>query len=155
VLLAGGVGTLLKRTALPSTVLLTVNLLIWLLLLRFPRVAANPTSEGTWLGFGETLLLVTGGWSLVAAVTAPDDHPIVTRVAGDEGVRVARLLFAISMPMIGLSHFVYVRETAALVPAWLLTASGGPISGALVTWLRESALALRSSPVWRRPSKRS
>jgi uncharacterized membrane protein len=119
VLLAGSLGMLLKRTALPSAIILTLNLLIWLLLLRFPRVAANPTSEGMWLGFGETLLLVTGGWSLVAAVTAPDDHPIITRVAGDEGVRVARLLFAISMPMIGLSHFVYVRETAALVPAWL------------------------------------
>jgi uncharacterized membrane protein len=31
----------------------------------------------------------------------------------------ARILFAVSLIPIGLSHIVYVKETAALVPAWL------------------------------------
>jgi uncharacterized membrane protein len=38
---------------------------------------------------------------------------------GENGIRVARILFAVSLIPIGLSHLVYVKETAALVPAWL------------------------------------
>jgi len=38
---------------------------------------------------------------------------------GENGVRIARMLFAVSLIPIGLSHIVYVKETAALVPAWL------------------------------------
>src|SRR6202022_4897391 len=33
--------------------------------------------------------------------------------------RIARILFALSLIPIGLSHLVYVKETANLVPAWL------------------------------------
>jgi uncharacterized membrane protein len=34
-------------------------------------------------------------------------------------LRIARYVFAVSLLPIGLSHIVYVKETAALVPAWL------------------------------------
>ncbi len=38
---------------------------------------------------------------------------------GDRRGRIARILFAIALPLIGLSHFVYAADTASLVPAWL------------------------------------
>lgn len=113
VLFAAGIGMLVERTARLATLVMTVNLLLWLLLLRLPRVAMHPTSEGMWLGFGETLVLVVGGWLLLAA---QDDG---REAKPDSGLRAPRMLYGIALPLIGLSHFVYASDTAALVPAWL------------------------------------
>lgn len=44
---------------------------------------------------------------------------ILSFVTGEKGIRMARILFAISLIPIGLSHMVYVKDTAQLVPAWL------------------------------------
>jgi uncharacterized membrane protein len=43
----------------------------------------------------------------------------LTFATGESGVRIAKIFFAVSLIPIGLSHFVYTKETAALVPAWL------------------------------------
>jgi uncharacterized membrane protein len=40
-------------------------------------------------------------------------------LTGENGIRLARILFAVSLLPIGLSHLVYVKQTAELVPAWL------------------------------------
>jgi uncharacterized membrane protein YphA (DoxX/SURF4 family) len=40
-------------------------------------------------------------------------------VAGEGGARAARYFFAVFLIPIGLSHIMYVKETMALVPAWL------------------------------------
>src|SRR5260370_38916860 len=75
-LFAAGLGMLVERTARIATFVMTVNLLLWLLLLRLPRVAMHPTSELMWLGFGETLVLVVGGWLPVSAQDArPEAGP--------------------------------------------------------------------------------
>ena len=51
-LLAGGIGLVVKRAAPRAALLLGANVLIWLLLLRLPRVAASPGNVAMWLGFG-------------------------------------------------------------------------------------------------------
>src|SRR4030095_10976632 len=64
------------------------------------------------------LVLVAGGWTLLISLGASDDtstNPVVS----EDSVRVARFLFAASLPLIGLSHFVYIQMTAAMVPTWL------------------------------------
>jgi uncharacterized membrane protein len=38
---------------------------------------------------------------------------------GEKSIRIARMVFAVSLLPIGLSHLVYVKETVELVPAWL------------------------------------
>jgi uncharacterized membrane protein len=35
------------------------------------------------------------------------------------GLRLALVLYAIALPMVGLSHFVYAKAAASAVPAWL------------------------------------
>jgi uncharacterized membrane protein YphA (DoxX/SURF4 family) len=79
----------------------------------------NPTNESMWLGFVENLVLVAGGWILVSSLAVSDHGAHESPIVGDEGVRVARFLYAASLPLIGLSHFVYNLTTAAMVPAWL------------------------------------
>jgi uncharacterized membrane protein len=118
-LVAGGLGLFFRRTAASSALLLTANVLVWLLLLRVPRVLANPTNVGMWLGFGETMTLATAGWILVVGVPRDGDNFVSRLVSGGDGVRVARFLFATGLIPIGLSHLVYVQATTALVPAWL------------------------------------
>jgi len=119
VLLTCGAGTFFRRSAVVSAVILTVNLVIWLVLLQLPRVGLNPTVEAAWLGFSETLVMVVGGWLVLTSVADPDYRVLGRFAIGDSAIRVARFLFAAALPLIGLSHFVYVRDTAALVPAWL------------------------------------
>lgn len=107
-LLAGGLGMLVPRTARVATLVVTVNVSLQLLLLGVPRVAAHPAVEVLWLNFGQNLMVVTGGWILLAKSDAEA-----------RGMRLARALYAIALPMVGLSHFVYVKAAVAAVPAWL------------------------------------
>jgi uncharacterized membrane protein len=119
ILLAGGAGMFARRAASWSTLGLTIFVLTWLLFLQFPRVAANPLNEGAWLGFGENLVLAAGGWTLFACLSRHEGRPLVKFAGGEAGLRLGQLLFGVSLPLIGLSHFIYVDATAAMVPGWL------------------------------------
>ncbi|HXQ81577.1 MAG TPA: hypothetical protein VN775_09710 [Opitutaceae bacterium] len=118
-LLGCGVAMLMKRTATLAALVLTIFFFSWLLVLQVPRVVANPLDEGMWLGFGETLMLVTGGWIQFATRAAGDGRKWGELASGDSRLRMGRYLFAVSLPLVGLSHFVYASGTASMVPAWL------------------------------------
>jgi uncharacterized membrane protein len=104
VMLLGGLGLLFGRTRVWSTRVLFVYLIIWALL-KVPAVVTAPQVESNWLGLGELTALLAGGWTLFAT--------------SEKGIRVARILFAVSLVPIGLSHIVYAKGTADYVPAWL------------------------------------
>jgi uncharacterized membrane protein len=107
ILLAAGLGMLLPRTARLATLVATLYVLLWLLALGAPTVARHPGNEIAWLSFGQNLMLVTGGWTLLAS--SPEGR----------GRRAARFLYALALPPVGLSHFVFLKLTAPLVPSWL------------------------------------
>jgi uncharacterized membrane protein len=119
VLLIAGAGTFFRRSAVVCALILTIDVAIWLALLQLPRVAMNPTVEAIWLGFSENLVMVAGGWLVLTSVAHPGYRAFGRLPVDDSAVRTARFLFAAALLPIGLSHFVYVRETAAMVPAWL------------------------------------
>ena len=118
-LLAGGIGMLVKRTAAPCALVMTIYVLSWVLLLQAPRVAGAPANVGAWLGFCENVVLMSGGWILFASLVRREDNGSMPFASGKGGTRVARFLFGISCLVLGLSHFVYTEETAGMVPAWL------------------------------------
>ena len=122
-LAAGGIGMLFRRTAQAGAALLTINVLVWLLLLEIPRVVASPKVEALWLGVGETLVLVCGGWISFVSLSRPVGQWSAVPVS-DTQLRVGRLLFGLALLPIGLSHFVYVADTAQMVPAWLPARQG-------------------------------
>lgn len=117
--LATGIGLLIPATTRVSSCALAIFLLLWVVLLKLPAVVAVPTMEATWLGFGEIAVIFAGAWILCAAEGGRRGGWIPKFAADANGIRYARLLFALSLPMIGLSHFFYSEQTAAFVPAWL------------------------------------
>ena len=113
-MLACGAGLLFRATAEWSTRIFFPYLIVWALL-KVPAVVAAPMMEAVWLGIGELAVLVAGGWTLLARLSGKRGG----FVTGENGVRLARILFGVSLLPIGLSHLVYVKETANFVPAWL------------------------------------
>ena len=75
--------------------------------------------EGTWLGLGEITVIVAGAWLLFLTRARADAGSGAKPPAWRPGVIAARTLYALSLPAIGLAHFVYVAETAEFVPEWL------------------------------------
>jgi len=104
-LLACGIGLLSKRTAaLASRVLLYVWALA-VVLVEVPVVVEHPLNEIAWQGLAHLTMLLTAAWMLFTL--------------DERAVRIARLLFGVTLIPIGLAHFVYLELTAPLVPAWL------------------------------------
>ncbi len=118
IMLLGGVGLLLSSTVAWSTRILFPYLIVWLLL-KAPALFVAPQMEAVWLGFGEIAVLMTGGWVLFATLSGLRDGSPLKFATGENGIHVARILFAVSVIPIGLSHLVYVKQTVELVPAWL------------------------------------
>ena len=117
--LGTGIGLFVKRMVRLSSCILFVFLLLWAVLLKLPAVVLVPQMEATWLGFGEIAVILAGGWMLFATHAGAWSRDHLKFEVGASGVRWARLLFVVSLPTIGLSHFVYAKETAAFIPAWL------------------------------------
>jgi uncharacterized membrane protein len=139
-------------------------LILWALL-KLPDVITNPRIEGSWLGLGELTLLLSGGWTLFARLgSVPQGSPLGF-LSGERGARMARILFAVSIVPIGLSHLVYVDATAGYVPHWLpfrkgwayLTGAGQIASGLgvlfnvlprVAAWAEAGQITLYTLLVW-------
>jgi uncharacterized membrane protein YphA (DoxX/SURF4 family) len=75
--------------------------------------------EVTWGGCAEIVTLVAACWVLYACTATSGDKPYVATLTGTHALQVARIAFAVVLPLIGLEHLVYAKETADMVPAWL------------------------------------
>jgi uncharacterized membrane protein len=118
IMLLGGVGLLLRATAAWSARILFPYLIVWLLL-KLPALLVAPQMEAVWLGFGELAVLLAGGWVLFAKLAELREGSPLTLATSENSIHFAQMVFAVSLIPIGLSHIVYVKETAELVPAWL------------------------------------
>lgn len=118
IMLLGGIGLLFRTTVALSARVLFPYLILWQLL-KLPALIVAPRMEAVWLGFGELAVLLAGGWVLFARLAGLREGSSLMFATGENGIRMARILFAVSLVPIGLSHIVYLKETVALVPAWL------------------------------------
>jgi uncharacterized membrane protein len=112
----GGVALIFRSTGRWAAIVLFPYLIAWTLL-KVPALVVAPKMEAVWLGFGELVMLLSGGWVLFArfsGVVSP-----LGFATGDRGVRIARVFFALALIPVGLSHIFYAKQTAELVPAWL------------------------------------
>jgi len=104
--LASGIGLLWQRAAALSARVLLACLLLWLLLFRL--LYLFPLTVDTWWSASETAVMVAAAWVLY-----------VWFAAGDKGLRIARILYGAALIPFGLAHFLYLKNTVSLVPAWL------------------------------------
>jgi len=114
--LASGIGLLAPRRAAVAAL---TSLLLWLLLVRASHIFFAPTAVDTWWGCGDTAVMAAGAWVLYVWFAGDRDGFRLRFATGDRGLRVARVLYGLAMIPFGVAHFVYLRETADLVPGWL------------------------------------
>jgi uncharacterized membrane protein len=117
--LACGIGLLWRRTVGIAARVLLTWLLLWLVAFRVPAIIRAPGVEGTWFGWGETAVMVAGAWVLYARFAADWDRQRLGFATGDKGVRIAKVLYGLALIPFGLGHFVYLKETAGMVPGYL------------------------------------
>ena len=119
VCLACGTGLLWPRTAALAARGLLAWSLLWLLLVKAPVILRRPAVEVAWQSAGETAVIVAAAWILYAGVAGSWDRKRLGPAADTTGLRLARGLYAAAMIAFGLSHWVYVKPTTALIPAVL------------------------------------
>jgi uncharacterized membrane protein len=159
-----GLGLSIRATRALAARILLPYLVVWAAL-KIPAVIAAPKMEAVYLGLGELTLLLSGGWTLFAAFAelAPDSP--LGFLAGERGMKLARILFAVSIIPIGLSHIVYADVTAGFVPSYFpyrlgwayLTGAGQIASGLgvlfgvlpqIAAWAEAGQITLYTLLVW-------
>jgi uncharacterized membrane protein len=113
-----GIGLLCQRTAAVAARVLLTYLLLWLLMLRMPLIFISPTVD-VWWASCQTAVMTAAAWVLYAWFAADWDTRHVRFATGNNGMRIARVLYGLALIPFGLAHFLYLQVTADLVPRWL------------------------------------
>ncbi len=116
--LATGIGLLWQRTAAAAARLLLAYFLLWLLVLRVPNLFISFTVD-VWWASCKTAVIVAAAWVLYSWFATDWDRQRLSFATGDNGVRIARVLYGLALIPFGLAHFLYLKSTASLVPGWL------------------------------------
>jgi len=117
--LASGIGLLWQRTAAVAARVIFASLMVWLLVLRLPNLFyETPLVLVAWT-FGSTAVMAAAAWVLYAWFAGDGDRQRVGFVADGRGVRIARVLYGLSLVPFGLAHFMYLGATTVLIPHWL------------------------------------
>jgi uncharacterized membrane protein len=117
--LACGLGLLWRRTAGAAARVLLAYLLLWLLVFRGSHLIAAPATQDSWSGAGETAVVVAGAWVAYAWFAGVWDRERVGFAVGRKGLRIAGMIYGTALIPFGIAHFVFVKQTASLVPRWL------------------------------------
>jgi uncharacterized membrane protein len=114
-----GLALLWPRLATPATRLLFAWSLIVFLALHLALAFLAPRDIGSWYDVCEMAVVLAAAWALYVRHADAWDRQRALIFADDRGLRIARILFALSLVLFGVGHFVFLKETASLVPAYL------------------------------------
>jgi uncharacterized membrane protein len=114
---ASGIGLLVQRVAAIAARLLLTTLFLWLLLLRLPNFLLEPAFEACWSVF-PLMVMLAAAWVLYVWFAADWDRKHLSFISNN-GLRIARALYGLSLIFFGVAHFIDVKDTVSLVPHWL------------------------------------
>lgn len=117
--LASGIGLLWQRTATVAARVIFVSLMVWLLAFRLPNLFfETPVVLVAWT-FSSTAVMVAAAWVLYIWFADDRDRQRVGFFADGRGMRIARVLYGVSLIPFGLAHVMYLDATTVLIPGWL------------------------------------
>ena len=112
-----GIGLLIPRVAIIAARLLLATLLLWLLLFRLPNFLRATVFEACWSVFPLAVMLAA---ALILYLWFADwDYMHLSPIRGNHGIRIARVLYGLSLIFFGTAHFIDVKDTVSLIPNWL------------------------------------
>jgi uncharacterized membrane protein YphA (DoxX/SURF4 family) len=113
ILLLAGLALWAPRFVALGAGVLTLVFGAWVVVLHGPLVLAHPGRFLPWQGVAEIAAITCGALVAFASAAPPDPG-----LAG--GLRVAgRVVFGVCLLIFGVSHLLYAKFTAAMVPAWI------------------------------------
>ena len=113
-----GIGLLFDRMATVAVRLLFLTLVIWLLLFRLPNFVRLPLFEASWTVF-PILVVVAAAWVLYCRLAGEWDRKHLSSISGKNGLRIAQILYGLSLIFFGMAHFVDMKDTLSLIPKWI------------------------------------
>jgi uncharacterized membrane protein YphA (DoxX/SURF4 family) len=113
IFLLAAAAALLSRTAAHlAALLLGAALLVRVVVFHLPQLLMHLRDPNIWTGFGEVLALAAGAKMLAAAL--PGISTSFTRA-----LATARYIFAATLVIFGVLHFMYAFFISTLIPAWI------------------------------------
>ncbi len=109
VMVAAAGGLAWRRTQRAAAATLAALFFGWLALLQVPRMVSAPSKEVLWSGAAQLAAVAAGAWILLATASA----------SRERSARMARVLYALALPIMGVHHLMDVAGTAEAVPSWL------------------------------------
>jgi uncharacterized membrane protein YphA (DoxX/SURF4 family) len=117
-----GAGLLWSRTTTPASRLLFPFMVLWVALLQIPHVIQSPLDTSAWGGIGEIGIMLAGTWCLFAMHAGTWETRHAGFVVGPSGIRAARWLLVLTLPMIGTEVIVdAVNMGNGVMQPWLQT----------------------------------
>jgi uncharacterized membrane protein YphA (DoxX/SURF4 family) len=116
--LLSGIGLLVQRTAAMAARLLLATFLIWMLLFRLPNFLRAPLFAACWSVFPLAVML-SGTVVLYVCFSTDWDREHFRSISSISGLRIARIIYGLSLIFFGLAHFIDVKDTISLIPNWV------------------------------------
>lgn len=119
VLIAAAIATMLRPTASYGAAVLAATLLLWVVLLHAPALAASPKSGGKWTGAGESFALGGVSLSLFGLTRLSGAWRGSSDAISARSITIGRTFLGISMLGFGALHFLYIPYVASVIPNWI------------------------------------
>jgi len=116
--LVTGAGLFWRRSAAVSSRVLFGWFVVWLVTVRLWYLVTK-FGVNTWWATAQICVMTGAAWVLYVWFVDDRDAARFPFITGNRGLRISRALFGIGLIPFGLAHFLYMNNTAPLIPAWI------------------------------------